>query len=423
MNEGVYFKCITIENLKCFKKAITVNFTNSKLEIAPWTVIIGENGTGKTTLLKLIALSYPLDKMDNDSRLAPDIPKLTKADVLKTNSGVCNVLTVLRFGAFEVEKDQVKTKIAGTGAKMAVSGFDSKTNGQLPPISAYAAARQLGTGVINENGNNSYHSTDYLVFNLNTQINAEEWFLEAESLSTKSTNNETKAFHKNRYEKIRKVLIEILPDVSDIRIKEVTINDRKLSIELNTPYGWVEMHELSHGYKTLIGWTVDFASRMFEAYPESENPIKEPAVCIIDEIDLHLHPKWQRTVMQDLSQHFPKTQFIATAHSPLIVQSNPDAHIVLLKREGDHVVAIEDINEIKHWRIDQILTSDLFAIDSAWGRETAMLKTEKDQLLEKTVLSAAEEKRLLEINQILEKQGNSGSEVDSAIRFLQSLKS
>lgn len=59
---------------------------------------------------------------------------------------------------------------------------------------------------------------------------------------------------------------------------------------------------------------------------------------LVDEIDLHLHPKWQRTIIRYLTDIFTSTQFIVTAHSPLIVQAVIDANVILLQREEDHVV-------------------------------------------------------------------------------------
>ena len=61
--------------------------------------------------------------------------------------------------------------------------------------------------------------------------------------------------------------------------------------------------------------------RLFEHYPESPDPLSEPGIVLIDNIDLHLHPSWQRHVMENLTACFPGVQFIATAHSPLIAQA------------------------------------------------------------------------------------------------------
>ena len=152
-----------------------------------------------------------------------------------------------------------------------------------------------------------------------------------------------------------------------LRIKEIkTVNDKSsLEVKINENE-WINLRDLSFGYQTLTALIVDIASKMMEQYPNSDNPLQEPAVILIDEIDLHLHPKWQRTVIDKLSQHFPKAQFIATSHSPLIVQAALDkkANIVVCRKEGDKVIIDNDPDEVKGWRIDQILTSDLFELSS-----------------------------------------------------------
>src|SRR5258708_13262756 len=111
----------------------------------------------------------------------------------------------------------------------------------------------------------------------------------------------------------------------------------------------------------MVTWMVDLAARMFESYPDSNNPVAEPAIVLVDEIDLHLHPKWQRKIFEYLSDKFPQTQFIVTAHSPLVVQSAPiDANIVLLRKEGGHVVIDNEKTSVQNCRLPQILTTHLF---------------------------------------------------------------
>jgi predicted ATP-binding protein involved in virulence len=107
----------------------------------------------------------------------------------------------------------------------------------------------------------------------------------------------------------------------------------------------------------------------------------KPRLYLVDEIDLHLHPKWQRKLIVDLTKHFPNTQFIATAHSPLVVQAAENANIALLKRNGDHVEIINNPEEIRGWRIDQILTSDLFGLESAWSPQVEAIFNRKEELL------------------------------------------
>lgn len=152
---------------------------------------------------------------------------------------------------------------------------------------------------------------------------------------------------------------------------------------------------------------------MFERYPDSEHPLEEPCIVLVDEIDLHLHPKWQRKVIDFLTKIFKNAQFIVTAHSPLIVQSAENANIVLLKREGDSVKIYNNKDEdiIKGWRVDQILTSDLFGLESARPPKYDDYLQRKKEILEKDTLSEKDMEELEKISKHLEEMplGNESS--------------
>ncbi len=154
------------------------------------------------------------------------------------------------------------------------------------------------------------------------------------------------------------------------------------------------LQNLSLGYRTLIAWMVDFASHLFDRYPRSENPLAEPAIVLVDEIDLHLHPSWQRKLMGYLSDLFPNTRLIATAHSPLIVQAATNANIAVLRREGDHVVIDNDVEAAKNWRIDQVLTSDLCGLESARPPQLDDALKDRTRILSKPELTDADQRHL-----------------------------
>jgi predicted ATP-binding protein involved in virulence len=148
---------------------------------------------------------------------------------------------------------------------------------------------------------------------------------------------------------------------------------------------------------------LDFVSRMVERYPDSSDPLKEPAICVVDEIDLHLHPAWQRKLIGFLSERFPNTQFIATAHSPLVVQAAENANIAVLRREGDHVVIDNDVDNIRNWRVDQILTSDLFGLESARSPRVERLLARNEELLARRKLTAAERRELKDLQDVIDR--------------------
>jgi predicted ATP-binding protein involved in virulence len=133
----------------------------------------------------------------------------------------------------------------------------------------------------------------------------------------------------------------------------------------------------------MIAWTVDLASRFFALYPQSPNPLAEPAVVLVDEVDLHLHPKWQRELRSHLVERFPGTQFVVTAHSPLVVQASENENIVVLRRQGDHVIIDNDVETVHGWRVDQVLTSDLFGLKTARPPQYDELIARRNAILDK----------------------------------------
>jgi predicted ATP-binding protein involved in virulence len=98
-----------------------------------------------------------------------------------------------------------------------------------------------------------------------------------------------------------------------------------------------------------------------------------------------------------LTEHFPDTQFIVTAHSPLVVQAAKGANIALLRREGDHVVIDNDLKAVRGWRIDQIYTSDLFGLESARPPELDAPMKRRVEILSKSKLSEADKRELKEL--------------------------
>ncbi|MFK7904647.1 MAG: AAA family ATPase, partial [Chitinophagales bacterium] len=268
-------------------------------------------------------------------------------------------------------------------------------------VIAYGASRKMGTGSLSESRNSFPMAT---LFDANVSlINAEAWLLETD-FAIKNSKGETKEYLQKHYKKVKETLQKLLPDVEGFRIREITKTQTQAAIEVKTPYGWVAMKNLSLGYQSFIAWVVDLAARLFERYPDSDQPLEEPCIVLVDEIDLHLHPKWQRKVIDFLTKIFKNAQFIVTAHSPLIVQSAENANIILLKREGDSVKIYNNKDEdiITGWRVDQVLTSDLFGLDSARPPKYDSYLERKQEILEKDELSEKDKKELEEISKYLE---------------------
>lgn len=141
----------------------------------------------------------------------------------------------------------------------------------------------------------------------------------------------------------------------------------------------------------------DLAARMAEANPLMLNPLTGKGIVLIDEVDLHLHPLWQRIILKQLNHTFPNIQFIVSTHSPIIVVGASNiAQIVNLSSEKD-----EMNSGVNTGSIGQVLLSDWFGLQSLFPPEWDDKIKQRNQLLAKTTLSKAEQQQLEELNHTL----------------------
>jgi predicted ATP-binding protein involved in virulence len=117
-------------------------------------------------------------------------------------------------------------------------------------------------------------------------------------------------------ESLRSVIIEFIPEFTNLRLQE----QPKLAFLADKNGKTFEMHQLSDGERSLLAVVLDLTRRLAIANPESTNPIAEgSAIVLIDEIELHLHPTWQRQILRRFTSTFKNCQFIVTTHSPQVI--------------------------------------------------------------------------------------------------------
>lgn len=405
-NNGIYFTELKLKNVRCFGDDAVLKLSNDKGEWSRWNVILGDNGTGKSTLLQCLAgFELVPRKIGNDVRGYETkwVPKLDERDhetLLGPNGDVFAVNpTIAGFGGMS----RYYLGYSGT-SRHKMSGYGSYEYIDLF-ILGYGANRRISFNIFSEK--EIEPSNSETLFDDDAKlINAEEWLYQMDyaAIYAEKLQTEAKENSKQRRDLVFEVIKHILPDIEGVEV-DVKPSPAIPFIKFKTPYGWRRLPELSYGYKTMVAWIVDVAARMFKKYPDSANPLEEPVVILVDEIDLHLHPKWQRQIFDFLESRFPRAQFIVTAHSPLIVQSAPkDANIIVLKKEkvdDGYVVKIDnDVESVRTWRIDQIMQSDLFGIESARNPEIEAQMKERTNLMQKDELNDAEKDRLTELNKI-----------------------
>lgn len=132
-------------------------------------------------------------------------------------------------------------------------------------------------------------------------------------------------------EAIEDAVSRFLPGHANLR----AVGDGRPRLLIDRGSSTVAVKQMSDGERGTLALVLDLTRRLVQANPEMANPVADAeAIVLIDEIDLHLHPKWQRQVVPKLTTTFPRCQFVATTHSPQLVASVEPRHISLLSPRG-----------------------------------------------------------------------------------------
>jgi hypothetical protein len=160
---------------------------------------------------------------------------------------------------------------------------------------------------------------------------------------------------------VERIAKDLMPDVNFYGIDR----DRKRLL-FKTPDGVTPLTELSDGYQNVAAWCGDLLRSITEAFRNYDDPLIARGLLLVDEIDLHLHPVWQRRLRSFLERTFPNLQFLATTHSPLTVQQAGEGEIIVMKRldSKDGPIAEPFEGAPNTMMIHQLLMSPIFNLES-----------------------------------------------------------
>ncbi len=334
-----YITKIELKNIRCFKDLSVTLEDESNTML--WTMIIGNNSAGKTTLLRSIALG--LCHEGDATYLMKEIP----GSFIRRREKEGQIRVTLR----EEDTDNVytiTTKITkrSEGSPEIVRQL-TEPEEQFPWenifVCGYGAQRIVLPGT-------SYDK--YIPKNAVLPLFDYEMSLQNPELILLRQDHRLK-------EKVENKLLEILTlDASEHKI----IYSKK-GLRVQGPRGILPFEVLGDGYASTMHWVLDFIGWLIYAkYFDSEDI---GGILLIDELEQHLHPKWQRHIVQRIRKQFPKTQIITTTHTPLTASGIADienAMLLKLNEGADNSVAAQIIRKemLEGKRADQILSSEAF---------------------------------------------------------------
>lgn len=160
-----------------------------------------------------------------------------------------------------------------------------------------------------------------------------QWFRAVEDLENEERQDDPD-YRDQQLEAVRKAISALMPDFKRLRVRRAPLRMTLIKQDQE-----LIINQLSDGEKCLLAMVGDLARRLAIANPGLSDPLQGSGVILIDEIELHLHPSWQRGIIPDLTRTFPNCQFIVTTHSPQVISDVKPDNIYILEAADAGIVA------------------------------------------------------------------------------------
>lgn len=343
---------VVIKNFRPIRD-LEIDLARSSSDRGPWTVLLGENGSGKSSILHAIALTL----MGGDQRraLAIDARKYLRH---RARKGLVQVYLSGRTEPLELRWATGDTEFTGPE--------------QVPALLlAYGATRLLPQSP-DAAPDLRMVRVDNLFDPLLPLTDPTSWL---RSLDDDTFADVADGIHE---------LLALGPDAALVRTggKVVLGQGRDKS----------ELSALSDGYQSMVVMACDILRSVMTLW---QQPTLAEGIVLIDEVGAHLHPRWRLRIVTAMRNLMPRVQFVITTHDPLCLRGVVDGEVVVIRRNSDgDVVSITDLPPVTGMRIDQLLTSEHFGLGSTDDPVVADLWEEYYDLQGRATLTDAQTQRL-----------------------------
>ena len=358
---------IQICNYRCFKEI--------KLELDDnITLVVGKNGAGKTAILDAVAVSASTFLLGIDGCVSRSIVRddaryefhdlngtidpQHQFPVSIKSTGNCLEQQNIKW-IRSLNSESGKTTIKDAGALMSIAKKAQKQimagdkSLILPLISYYGTGRLYAQKKEKRNKKSltefkrQVGYVDCMVAESNEKLML-NWF-QIQTLKSLQKQQKTGILEQPILLKtVEKAICRTYERISGSRNASISfdLDTHKLVLEFENPNGNAQkfaMDEMSDGYKNTLSMIGDIAYRMAVLNPILGEQVleKTPGIVLIDEIDLHLHPQWQQTILSDLHAIFPEIQFIVSSHAPEVINSVSREQIRILDNGEIYVPAAQ----------------------------------------------------------------------------------
>lgn len=371
----MYIRHLRIRQLRCFADAnLSLRYpTEIRRETDDPSypnvnLLLGDNGAGKTTILKAIALAvlapviggsgfrsfYLVRRNTNTRRALIESNVILHGQDVRPSSKSWKSLRRprVRFNASIYRREDYETVLFSERS----FGRETLYRDRSPAffLSAYGTSRRVEDSIGRNNSEDRKSRTQRYA-----RV-AGLFEAQASLVPLFTWLPEIKAKNKRRYHEICQLFAKFLPEQAKFTGKT---DNKDFFFKVGSQS--VPFEAMSDGYRGYIGWVCDLLYQLTTICPARIKLVEVRGIVLVDEIDLHLHPHWQRTVIERVSRALPNMQFIFTTHSPIVAASIAKENIFLMDvDEGGASTVRQSHERIFGLSADQALESRYFGLQS-----------------------------------------------------------
>lgn len=327
------------------------------------TVFFGVNGVGKTTVLRAINLLYSsiINKIVHNRFKQGIFIEVEDIKFGATNCGiVANIMldkeNEFKYGRYMRRADKKRIHDISNLDELCAkfnSLYTDELDKDMPMYANYSVNRAVIDVPLRIVNRHTFDKLSAFEKAIESKIDFRtffEWFRNQEDYENEIKVRDDENYVDIQLESVRRAILIMLDGFSNLRIERNPLRMVIKKCDVN-----LRVEQLSDGEKCTLAMIGDLARRLSLANPALQNPLEGKGIVLIDEIELHMHPKWQRRIINTLRRTFPNIQFFITTHSPQVLgEIGENINIYQLSNEDNEFECVK-IDSLDAWDSNYIL--------------------------------------------------------------------